>query len=170
MVVVFGAFKGRQVRAGTVASWRPARVVSFPGDGDACRVGCPFPGPHRSVIHCLHFPFTGFEPYGGKQDESPCRRHLVVREDSQAPRYDWSVNEELVVDGERVDRYADGTVKAIGQMRDGQLDGAWRWYRIDGSLMRTGQFDLGVQVGQWQTFDRTGRLVKTTPFKPRPAE
>ncbi len=53
-------------------------------------------------------------------------------------------------------------------MRDGQLDGAWRWYRIDGSLMRTGQFDLGVQVGQWQTFDRTGRLVKTTTFKPRP--
>ncbi len=94
----------------------------------------------------------------------------MVREDSQAPRYDWSVNEELVVDGERVDRYADGTVKAIGQMRDGQLDGAWRWYRIDGLLMRTGQFDLGVQVGQWQTFDRTGRLVKTTPFKPRPAE
>jgi antitoxin component YwqK of YwqJK toxin-antitoxin module len=53
-------------------------------------------------------------------------------------------------------------------MRDGRLDGAWRWYRIDGSLMRTGQFDLGVQVGQWQTFDRTGRLVKTTTFKPRP--
>jgi antitoxin component YwqK of YwqJK toxin-antitoxin module len=78
------------------------------------------------------------------------------------------VNEELVVDGERVDRYANGTVKAVGHMRDGQLDGAWRWYRIDGSLMRTGQFDLGMQVGQWQTFDRTGRLVKTTTFKPRP--
>ena len=78
------------------------------------------------------------------------------------------MNEELVVDGERVDRYANGTVKAVGHMRDGQLDGAWRWYRIDGSLMRTGQFDLGVQVGQWQTFDRTGRLVKTTTFKPRP--
>ncbi|NCV21947.1 MAG: hypothetical protein EBY11_14065, partial [Proteobacteria bacterium] len=72
------------------------------------------------------------------------------------------MNEELVVDGERVDRYANGTVKAVGHVRDGQLDGAWRWYRIDGSLMRTGQFDLGVQVGQWQTFDRTGRLVKTT--------
>lgn len=149
--------------------WR-RRFVSFPGGGNVRRAGRPFPGARRPMIHGLPLPVNGFGRHGGKQDEWPCRRHRVVREGTRVPRYDWSVNEELVVDGERVDRYADGTVKAIGQVRDGQLDGAWRWYRTDGSLMRTGQFDLGVQLGQWQTFNRTGRLVKTTTFKPRLVE
>ena len=61
--------------------------------------------------------------------------------------------------------YADGTLKAEGSYRKGELHGLWRWYRRDGSLMRTGSFKDGAQSGEWSTFNRAGRLVKTTNFK-----
>lgn len=69
-----------------------------------------------------------------------------------------------VRNGRRIDFYDDGAVKAAGSMKDGELHGAWRWYRTDGSLMRTGRFANGEQVGTWETFDRAGRLVRTTRF------
>ena len=62
------------------------------------------------------------------------------------------------------DRYAHGGVKMTGFRLDGEMHGAWSWYRLDGSLMRTGQFDRGRQIGAWRTFDRSGRLVKETDF------
>lgn len=67
-----------------------------------------------------------------------------------------------VRNGERIDYFDDGSVRARGRMRDGELHGAWQWYRSDGSLMRTGRFDHGQAVGEWSTFDRDGRLVRTT--------
>ncbi len=48
--------------------------------------------------------------------------------------------------------------------RDGEMHGAWEWYRLDGSLMRTGASDRGRQVGPWRTFDHAGQLVKETNF------
>ena len=61
-------------------------------------------------------------------------------------------------------KYGDGTVKAQGQRLDGQLHGAWKFFRVDGSLMRSGSFDRGRQVGVWRTFTRSGELVKSTDF------
>ncbi len=69
-----------------------------------------------------------------------------------------------VQNGKRFDFYEDGAVKAEGSMRDGQLNGAWRWYRRDGSLMRTGRFRNGVQTGTWETYGADGTLVKATQF------
>lgn len=66
--------------------------------------------------------------------------------------------------GKRFDYYDDGTTKAEGSVKDGQLHGKWKWYRQDGSLMRTGQFRAGEQTGVWETWDRDGRLVKTTRY------
>lgn len=63
---------------------------------------------------------------------------------------------------EDIARYADGRTKYSGLRLDGEMHGAWTWYRTDGSLMRTGQFDRGRQVGTWRTFDRAGRVVKET--------
>ena len=60
--------------------------------------------------------------------------------------------------------YANGNVKYEGFHLDGQMHGAWRWFRTDGSLMRTGQFDRGTQTGMWRTYDRSGRVVKETGF------
>jgi antitoxin component YwqK of YwqJK toxin-antitoxin module len=63
--------------------------------------------------------------------------------------------------------YADGTVKMTGFRFDGEMHGAWTWYRTDGSVMRTGTFEHGRQTGVWRTFDRSGRLVKETDFSTR---
>jgi len=61
-------------------------------------------------------------------------------------------------------KYGVGTVKARGQRLDGELHGAWKFFRLDGSLMRSGSFDRGRQVGVWSTFTRSGDLVKSTDF------
>lgn len=60
--------------------------------------------------------------------------------------------------------YANGKLKMKGFRLDGEMHGAWEWYRTDGSVMRTGDFDRGKQVGVWRTFDRSGRLVKEADF------
>ena len=60
--------------------------------------------------------------------------------------------------------YADGTVKAQGQRLNGDLHGAWKFFRLDGSLMRFGSFNRGRQVGAWSTYTRDGALVKRTDF------
>jgi antitoxin component YwqK of YwqJK toxin-antitoxin module len=60
--------------------------------------------------------------------------------------------------------YPNGNVKFMGRRLDGEMHGAWKWYRTDGSLMRTGAFDHGRQIGLWRTIDRTGRVVKETDF------
>ncbi|MEO8437076.1 MAG: hypothetical protein ABI562_01360 [Chloroflexota bacterium] len=65
------------------------------------------------------------------------------------------------------ERYANGVVKMTGANLDGEMDGPWAWYRLDGTVMRTGEFDGGRQVGPWRTFDRSGRMIKETDFGPR---
>jgi uncharacterized protein YdhG (YjbR/CyaY superfamily) len=71
-----------------------------------------------------------------------------------------------VRNGLRREYFPDGTLKARGQMRDGELHGAWEWFRRDGSLKRSGHFIRGAQTGSWKTFDATGRLVKDTDMTP----
>jgi antitoxin component YwqK of YwqJK toxin-antitoxin module len=67
-----------------------------------------------------------------------------------------------------VEHYGTGVVKMKGFRLDGELHGAWEWYRTDGSLMRTGEFDRGKQIGVWRTFERSGRMVKETDFTKHP--
>lgn len=64
--------------------------------------------------------------------------------------------------GKARELYADGGLKAKGGMKDGELHGAWQWWRQDGSLMRAGTFDRGRQVRAWTTYDRDGNVVKVT--------
>ena len=64
--------------------------------------------------------------------------------------------------------YPDGVMKMKGFHLDGEMHGAWEWYRIDGSAMRTGEFDRGKQVGVWRTLERSGQLAKETDFSKRP--
>jgi antitoxin component YwqK of YwqJK toxin-antitoxin module len=60
--------------------------------------------------------------------------------------------------------YGNGGVKYTGFRLDGELHGAWEWFRTDGSLMRSGTLDRGKQVGVWRTYDRSGTIVKETDF------
>ena len=59
-------------------------------------------------------------------------------------------------------RYQSGRTKYTGFRLNGEMHGAWSWYRTDGSLMRSGQFDRGRRIGTWRTHDRAGAVVKET--------
>jgi antitoxin component YwqK of YwqJK toxin-antitoxin module len=63
-----------------------------------------------------------------------------------------------------LDHYPNGNVRFRGAHVDGQMHGAWEFFRADGSLMRTGPFDHSRQVGLWRTYDRSGAIVKETTF------
>jgi antitoxin component YwqK of YwqJK toxin-antitoxin module len=65
----------------------------------------------------------------------------------------------------RTDYHKDGSVKAQGTTRDGELDGYWEWFRLDGTMMRSGHFDMGAQTGEWTTYDTGGKAHKITRFK-----
>ena len=62
-------------------------------------------------------------------------------------------------------RHRDGTVWATGWTLDGEPQGHWEWFRVDGTLMRSGSFDSGAQVGEWVTYDKHGAPYKSTVMK-----
>jgi antitoxin component YwqK of YwqJK toxin-antitoxin module len=64
----------------------------------------------------------------------------------------------------REELHKDGSVRARGHMRDGEMDGYWEWFRLDGTMMRTGSFDRGRRIGTWTTYDRSGARHKETHF------
>jgi antitoxin component YwqK of YwqJK toxin-antitoxin module len=68
---------------------------------------------------------------------------------------------------ERIDRHKDGSIKARGHMKDGELEGYWEWFRKAGSKMRSGYFENGKQVGEWTTYDAKGKVVKVSHMKSR---
>ncbi|MEX0629486.1 MAG: hypothetical protein WEE67_03500 [Chloroflexota bacterium] len=70
---------------------------------------------------------------------------------------------------EDTDHYANGKTRYTGFRLDGEMHGAWSFYRTDGSLMRSGTFDRGKQVGTWRTYDRAGKVVKQTEFTSKKA-
>jgi antitoxin component YwqK of YwqJK toxin-antitoxin module len=63
--------------------------------------------------------------------------------------------------------YDTGAVRYRGFQLNGEMHGAWEFFRKDGSVMRAGKFERGQQVGTWRTFDRAGRVVKETDFSRR---
>ncbi|MBG6056059.1 hypothetical protein IWX81_002491 [Salinibacterium sp. CAN_S4] len=68
-----------------------------------------------------------------------------------------------LVDGFVIKYHANGVTRwSKGKMVDGQPDGYWEWYRIDGTLKRSGHFVLGEVVGTWTTYDARGKVYKVT--------
>lgn len=60
--------------------------------------------------------------------------------------------------------YDNGFLKHRGRIKDGEMHGAWEFYRRDGSLLRSGRFAQGEQVGCWTTYDRSGNPHRVTDF------
>ena len=54
----------------------------------------------------------------------------------------------------------DGTILAVGYLKDGQMDGYWKWYRKDGTKLKTGFFTDGKRTKDWMKYDKTGKLIK----------
>jgi len=66
--------------------------------------------------------------------------------------------------GQFIEYYKNGGIKAEGKYKGSVIHGEWKFYRIDGSVMRTGFFKNGEQSGTWTTYAANGRVVKTTEF------
>jgi uncharacterized protein YdhG (YjbR/CyaY superfamily) len=114
--------------------------------------------------HCSYFPHSGSVigeveelpawaeadrgtlrfPIGKRLPKGVLRRLIRVRLDEISS----------VTNGTRFEFFDDGTVRAAGSMKNGELHGSWRWYRRDGTLLRTGSFDRGERVGEWHTHRR----------------
>jgi antitoxin component YwqK of YwqJK toxin-antitoxin module len=74
---------------------------------------------------------------------------------------------EEVVDGITVKYHANGqTVWSRGKIVDGNADGYWEWYRLDGTRKRSGWFERGEPVGEWTTYDQAGNIYKISKKKP----
>ncbi len=63
--------------------------------------------------------------------------------------------------------HKDGSVWAVGQLKDGTMTGYWQWFRKDGTKSRSGNFDNGHQAGEWITYNQSGKPHKVTQMKPK---
>lgn len=61
--------------------------------------------------------------------------------------------------------HKDGSLWAVGQLREGMAEGYWEWFRKDGTKLRSGHFTNGAQVGEWTTYDKAGKPYKVTTMK-----
>jgi antitoxin component YwqK of YwqJK toxin-antitoxin module len=66
--------------------------------------------------------------------------------------------------GQFVEYYKNGGIKARGKYKGKQMHGKWEFFRQDGSIMRSGSFKEGEQAGEWITYDAKGKKVKITKF------
>ncbi len=72
----------------------------------------------------------------------------------------------VILDGYTIKYHANGqTIWSKGKVLDGQPDGYWEWYRIDGTIKRSGYFQMGAVVGVWTTYDQSGNVFKVTKKK-----
>lgn len=62
-----------------------------------------------------------------------------------------------IIDGLTIKYHASGArVWSKGKIVDGQPEGYWEPYRIDGTIKRSGYFKSGEPVGEWITYDAKG--------------
>lgn len=48
--------------------------------------------------------------------------------------------------GESKEFYPNGRLKVSGKIKNGELHGAWQWFRKDGTLLRTETYKNGSRV------------------------
>lgn len=73
------------------------------------------------------------------------------------------MKKEEIVDGITIKYHANGeTIWSKGKVIDGEAEGYWEWFRIDGTIKRSGNFLKGVPVGKWTTYDKEGKPYKVT--------
>lgn len=78
------------------------------------------------------------------------------------------VKKSEVIDGYTIKYHANGKTRwSKGKIVDGQTEGYWEWYRLDGTLKRSGYFDKGEPVGEWTTYDDQGNVYKVERKKAR---
>lgn len=68
-----------------------------------------------------------------------------------------------IIDGFTIKYHANGKTRwSKGRIVNGQPEGRWEWYRVDGTIKRSGHFSAGEPVGEWITYDKNGEVYKIT--------
>ena len=68
-----------------------------------------------------------------------------------------------IIDGITIKYHANGkTIWSKGRVVEGQADGYWEWFRIDGTIKRSGYFENGEPIGEWVTYDEKGKPYKVS--------
>lgn len=68
-----------------------------------------------------------------------------------------------IIDGYTIKYHANGdTIWSKGKIVEGQPEGYWEWYRIDGTIKRSGYFAKGEPVNEWTTYDQEGKVYRVT--------
>jgi len=68
-----------------------------------------------------------------------------------------------IIDGFTIKYHANGKTRwSKGKIVNGQPEGYWEWYRVDGTIKRSGHFRAGEAVGEWITYDKNGDVYKIT--------
>ncbi len=67
--------------------------------------------------------------------------------------------------GDYLEFYSNGVLKAKGKYKENKLHGDWKWFRKTGVIMRSGTFKDGEQTGTWITYDVKGKVYKKTLIK-----
>ena len=68
-----------------------------------------------------------------------------------------------VVKGFLIKYHANGrTMWSKGKIKNGQPEGYWEWYRLDGTKKRSGHFKKGEPISEWITYDAKGKPHKIT--------
>ena len=66
--------------------------------------------------------------------------------------------------GEFLEFYPNGVLKASGRFKNDVMHGDWKWFRKNGIIMRSGSFKNAQQVGVWITYDQQGKHFKKTNY------
>lgn len=76
------------------------------------------------------------------------------------------VKKSEIIDGYTIKYHANGKTRwSKGKIVNGQTEGYWEWYRLDGTLKRSGYFEKGEPVGEWTTYDEKGNVYKVESKK-----
>ena len=100
--------------------------------------------------HNSYFPFSGSIMPQVKKLPKPCSMSKATLQFSLTEPMPKTLAKKLITlrlkemasvqHGKRVETYADGSVKAVGKLKHGKMQGKWVWYRRDGSILRTKSF------------------------------
>jgi antitoxin component YwqK of YwqJK toxin-antitoxin module len=60
--------------------------------------------------------------------------------------------------------FKNGTIKAVGNYVDDQMEGEWKFFRETGELWQVGSFSAGKKNGSWVRYDRKQTIEYKADF------
>jgi antitoxin component YwqK of YwqJK toxin-antitoxin module len=72
--------------------------------------------------------------------------------------------DEGLLNGIQIGYYPDGSLDYLGYRKDGEIDGDFVKFHLNGQIATKGQFSLGFYVGRFDFFDEKGTLIERRKY------